>query len=283
MNIPVANNNLYNGEPAPPPPPPLPNLVLPLDIEQVLRRTSRDLISTVGLIEIPLATVRTTPGLYFVTTGLQELGSITEYLVYVPDQAAYPGRPEAPRNVREGIYAMMAAMARGPRDAYNAEVARGRERLAAIEADPALAFEARPAPLNVLILATRHITMQDPPETAEQMLERFLERAPAARNTQMARRMMETMYRPRAEASQRRYTTERTWRMNDRARTAASLGNFPVLENAHFFKADAAFDRRKHALAAWETARGLLNSRRQRSRRRSSKVTRRRRSSSNRL
>ena len=270
MNIaPPANNDLYDDEPAPPappPPPPLPNLVHPDDLERVLLRMPEELIPSTGFTEVPLNRVRTTPGLYFVQTGSQELGFITEYLVYVPDQTAYPGRPEAPRNVREGLNAVLAAMALAPRNAYNAFLAHRRERLAAIEADPALAVEARPEPLNVLILARRHITMFNPPETAEQMLERFLERVPDARGTPLALQMLE-IYRAREEASRQRYTAERTWRIIGRPRTAASLENFPDLAGARFFRNDIVLRRRKHAVTTWAAARGLLNTRRSATRR----------------
>lgn len=278
MNIAPANNNNNLYGPEAPAKPPLPNLVPPRELERVLLRMPAELVSSLDMIEVPLVVVRNTPGLYFVTTGFPELERVTEYLVYVPDQKAYPGRPEAPHNVREGMNAALAAMALAPQNVRNAFLAHRRERLEAIEANPALAFEARPEPLNVLILAQRYITMLNPPETAEQKLERFLKSAPAARNTPMARHMMETIYRPSAEESRRRYTDERKWRKSDGARTAASLTNFPDLVNARFFKADVAFGRRKHAVAAWGNARGLFNSRRRRASTRR-EGTRRRRSS----
>jgi hypothetical protein len=147
MNIPAANNDLYDGEPAGPPrPPPLPNLVHPDDLERVLLRMPEELIPSMGFSEIPLDRVRTTPGFYFVHTGSQAFGLITEYLVYVPNQARYPGRPEAPRNVRGGMNALRVALG---------------ERPAVIEAGP--------EPLNVLILFWRRITTAfNPPEIANE-------------------------------------------------------------------------------------------------------------------
>lgn len=229
MNIPPANNELYDGipaAPAPPRPPPLPNLVHPDDLERVLLRMPEELIPSMGFSEIPLDRVRTTPGLYFATTGSQAFNLITEYLIYVPNQAIYPGRPEEPRNDRGGMNGLMVALGERP-----------------------AVLVARPEPLNVLILASRRITTAfNPPNP------------PEIENEVDPRMPWFGAGRRRFEADQRRFIAERTWRISRRPRTAASLENFPGVAFARFFRNDIVLRRRTHALST-------RTSRRQRRRR----------------
>ncbi len=266
---PAANINLYDGVEAPPPPA---NIVEANSVNLILRDLPNELIAPPRFREIPLVAVRAIPGFYFVSEN--PLGiSLWESLIYVPNQTEFPGRPEPPRNVREEILTSMALIGmQADPDQHEALLAPYRERLNEIEMNPALAIVERPAPLNVITLAWRHIQRMEPPQTAEARLEEFLSRAPRARGTPMEAYMLEQFRQ--SEARERQiYERERNWNISRGPRTAAGLANLRNLETSRFYRV-APMTRRGNALNAWARARGNLPPRNERRSRRGGKTRR---------
>lgn len=263
---PAANNNLYDGVQATPPPP---EIVRKNDFETSIRYLPKELINGALFSEVPLETVRTTPGFYGVSN---RIGDTTyEKVVYVPNQTEFPPRPEPPMNVREGIYTLM-ALAGGAEPEHRERIMNNaRARLAEIEANPALAFVDQPIALNIFTLAWRQV--RDLPETAEVRLEAFLTRAPQARDTPFEAHLRR-QYTEEDAAARRRYTNELKWSINRNPRTAASLSNLSRPEDYRYYIVFP-FDRRRHALDAWARAHRILPPRNARRSRRHGRKTRR--------
>lgn len=265
----AANNNLYNGIP----PNVLPaNIVDPELVLHVLENRPHDLISKIYREKTPLDIVRRTPGIYFISKRVDD--RIYEKIIFVPNQTEFPGAPEAPRNIREGIHLRMAIAGGLDPAARNIVLARERARLDEIEANPDLAFVVPPPPLNISMLAFRIINTIEPPQPAEERLEEFLTRVPAEiRGSPMADYML-NQFRQYENAARATYEREKEWVIDRRPKTAASLSNLEDVDTWNFYRFSP-FIRRQHAVNAWARAHGVLPPRNERRTRRDRKTRRR--------